>query len=157
MSNTIQITGNLGGDPELRFTPSGAAVATFTVADTPRRKNEQTGQWEDAGETLWLRCSVWRDKAEAVAEQLKRGDSVSVTGRLKQRSWDDKDGQKRTAVECDAFEVAKVVKATPSQRAPQPQSDPWAAPPAQSPSTWGGGGMADPEPPFVAPATEVWL
>jgi single-strand DNA-binding protein len=145
MSNTVQITGNLGGDPELRFTPNGAAVASFTVADTPRRKNEQ-GQWEDAGETLWLRCSVWREKAEAVAEQLKRGDTVSVTGRLKQRSWEDKDGSKRTVIECDAFEVAKVVKPAPAQRAPQQsQGDPWAAQSAAS-ASWGT--PADSEPPF---------
>ena len=147
MSNQIVITGNLGQDPELWFIPSGKAVCTISVGDTPRRKNEQTGQWEDAGDTLWLRCTIWREKAEAVAEQLKRGDAVTVIGRLKQRSWEDKDGGKRTVIECDAFDVAKVVKASPAQREQQPAGDPWATPaPAQGGSGWGR--PANDEPPF---------
>ena len=145
MSNHVTITGNLGSDPELRFTPSGAAVCTVSVGDTPRRKNEQTGQWEDAGETLWLRCSIWREAAEAVAELLRKGDRVTVVGRLKARSWDDKDGSKRSVIECDADSVAKVAKGQPAQRQQQaPASDPWAT---QAPAS-GWGRPADEEPPF---------
>jgi single-strand DNA-binding protein len=145
MSNHVTITGNLGQDPELRFTPNGAAVATVSVGDTPRRKNQQTQQWEDAGETLWLRVTFWRDIAEAVAEQLHKGDRVTVTGRLKQRSWDDKDGNKRTVIECDGDTIAKVVKAAPAQRQAPAQGDPWASQPAAS--GWGGPAATD-EPPF---------
>lgn len=153
MSNAVTITGNLGQDPELRFISSGAAVCTISVGDTPRRKNE-SGQWEDAGETLWLRCTIWRDAAEAVAEHLRKGDRVTVVGRLKARSWEDKDGSKRSVIECDADTVAKVVKAAPAARQQGASTaDPWA-----SPAPVGGGwgtAPADPEPPFVAPPCEV--
>ena len=163
MTNSVTITGNLGQDPELRFTSGGAAVCTISVGDTPRRKNDQ-GQWEDAGDTLWLRCTIWREKAEAVAEQLKRGDAVTVIGRLKQRSWEDKDGGKRTVIECDAFDVAKVVKAPPAQReqyAGQGADDPWAAQVNQGraqAAPQGGSGWGAPannEPPFAFPPVEV--
>ena len=120
MSNTpITVIGNLTADPELRFTPSGAAVANFTVASTPRKFNKQTNEFED-GETLFLRCSVWREAAENVAESLTRGVRVVVTGNLVSRSWEDKDsGQKRTVMEMQVDEVgpslryatAKVTKA----------------------------------------------
>ena len=87
----ITIVGNLTADPELRFTPSGAAVANFTVASTPRTFDRQTNEWKD-GEALFMRCSVWRDAAENVAESLTRGSRVVVTGRLKQRSFETKEG-----------------------------------------------------------------
>ena len=89
---TITVVGNLTADPELRFTPSGAAVANFTVASTPRRFNSQTNQWED-GEALFLRCSIWRDAAEHVAESLTRGSRVIVQGRLRQRSYETREGE----------------------------------------------------------------
>ena len=91
---TITLVGNLTADPELRFTPSGAAVANFTVASTPRTFDRQSNEWKD-GETLFMRCSVWRDAAENVAESLHRGTRVVVTGRLKSRSYDTKEGEKR--------------------------------------------------------------
>ena len=95
---TLTIIGNLTQDPELRFTPSGAAVANFTVASTPRTFDRQSNEWKD-GETLFMRCSVWREAAENVAESLQRGMRVVVTGRLVSRSWDDKEsGQKRSVM-----------------------------------------------------------
>lgn len=106
---TITVVGNLTADPELRFTPSGAAVANFTVASTPRRYNSQTGQWED-GEPLFMRCSIWRDYAEHVAESLTRGTHVIVQGRLKQRSFETRDGEKRTVVELDVDEIGPALR-----------------------------------------------
>ncbi|MFC7485563.1 single-stranded DNA-binding protein [Knoellia sp. CPCC 206453] len=105
----ITIVGNLTGDPELRFTPSGAAVANFTVASTPRTFDRQSNEWKD-GETLFMRCSVWRDAAENVAESLARGTRVIVTGRLKSRSYDTKEGEKRTVIELDVDEVGPSMK-----------------------------------------------
>ncbi len=115
---TITVVGNLTADPELRFTPSGAAVANFTVASTPRTFDRQSNEWKD-GETLFMRCSIWRDSAENVAESLHRGTRVIVTGRLKSRSYETKEGEKRTVIELDVDEVgpslryasAKVTKA----------------------------------------------
>ncbi|WP_137119598.1 single-stranded DNA-binding protein [Segeticoccus rhizosphaerae] len=104
----ITIIGNLTADPELRFTPSGAAVANFTVASTPRMFDRQSNEWKD-GETLFMRCSIWRDAAENVAESLQRGARVIVSGRLKQRSY-EKDGQQRTVVEMEADEVGPSLK-----------------------------------------------
>ncbi|WP_152185273.1 single-stranded DNA-binding protein [Segeticoccus rhizosphaerae] len=104
----ITIIGNLTADPELRFTPSGAAVANFTVASTPRMFDRQSNEWKD-GETLFMRCSIWRDAAENVAESLQRGTRVIVSGRLKQRSY-EKDGQQRTVVEMEADEVGPSLK-----------------------------------------------
>ncbi|HHY07914.1 MAG: single-stranded DNA-binding protein [Lawsonella sp.] len=106
---TITVVGNLTADPELRFTPSGAAVANFTVASTPRRYNSQSGQWED-GDPLFLRCSIWRDYAEHVAESLTRGTHVIVQGRLKQRSFETRDGEKRTVVELDVDEIGPSLR-----------------------------------------------
>lgn len=106
---TITVVGNLTADPELRFTPSGAAVANFTVASTPRRYNSQSGQWED-GDPLFLRCSIWRDYAEHVAESLTRGTHVIVQGRLKQRSFETRDGEKRTVVELDVDEIGPALR-----------------------------------------------
>lgn len=100
----ITVIGNLTDDPELRFTPSGAAVANFTVASTPRTLNRQTQQWED-GETLFLRCSIWRQAAENVAESLTRGTRVIVQGRLKARSYETREGEKRTVTELEVDEV----------------------------------------------------
>ena len=104
----ITIIGNITADPELRFTPSGAAVANFTVASTPRQFDRTSNEWKD-GDTLFMRCSVWRDAAENVAESLQRGTRVLVSGRLKQRSY-EKDGAKHTVVEMDVDEVGPSLK-----------------------------------------------
>jgi single-strand DNA-binding protein len=162
---TITVVGNLTADPELRFTQSGAAVASFTVASTPRTFDRQSGEWKD-GEALFLRCNVWRQVAENVAESLTRGSRVLVTGRLRQRSFETKEGEKRTVVELEVDEIgpslryatAKVNKVSrgdggggggfgggggqQSRGGGAPADDPWgSAPPASS------GGFAD-EPPF---------
>jgi single-strand DNA-binding protein len=105
----ITIIGNITGDPELRFTPSGAAVANFTVASTPRQFDRTSNEWKD-GETLFMRCSVWRDAAENVAESLQRGTRVLVQGRLKSRSYETKEGEKRTVIELDVEEVGPSLK-----------------------------------------------
>ena len=118
---TITVVGNLTADPELRFTPSGAAVANFTVASTPRIYDRQSGEWKD-GEALFLRCNIWREAAENVAESLTRGSRVIVQGRLKQRSFETREGEKRTVVEVEVDEIgpslryatAKVNKASRS-------------------------------------------
>ncbi|MFT4263255.1 MAG: single-stranded DNA-binding protein [Nocardioides sp.] len=174
----ITVVGNLVDDPELRFTPSGAAVANFRIASTPRTFNRQTNEWED-GDTLFLSCSIWRQAAENVAESLTRGTRVIVQGRLKSRSYEDREGQKRTVFEIDVEEVgpslrsatAKVTRAQRSggtgggygggQSAPSGQSapanDPWASPssgggrPASSAPAgdpWGAPGVGSDEPPF---------
>jgi single-strand DNA-binding protein len=117
----ITVIGNLTADPELRFTPSGAAVANFTVASTPRIFDRQTNEWKD-GEALFLRCNIWREAAENVAESLTRGSRVIVQGRLKQRSFETREGEKRTVVELEVDEIgpslryatAKVNKASRS-------------------------------------------
>jgi single-strand DNA-binding protein len=117
----ITVVGNLTADPELRFTPSGAAVANFTVASTPRIYDRQSGEWKD-GEALFLRCNIWREAAENVAESLTRGSRVIVSGRLKQRSFETREGEKRTVVEVEVDEIgpslryatAKVNKASRS-------------------------------------------
>ncbi|MBA3523016.1 MAG: single-stranded DNA-binding protein [Geodermatophilaceae bacterium] len=105
----ITVVGNLTADPELRFTPSGAAVANFTVASTPRTFDKNSNEWKD-GDALFLRCSIWRQAAENVAESLTRGARVVVTGRLKQRSFETKEGEKRTVVELDVDEVGPSLK-----------------------------------------------
>jgi single-strand DNA-binding protein len=105
----ITVVGNLTADPELRFTPSGAAVANFTVASTPRTFDKNSNEWKD-GEALFLRCSVWRQAAENVAESLHRGTAVIVQGRLKQRSYETKEGEKRTVYELDVDEVGPSLK-----------------------------------------------
>jgi len=156
---TITVIGNLTADPELRFTPSGAAVASFTVASTPRTFDKNSGEWKD-GEALFLRCSIWRQAAENVAESLTRGARVIVSGRLKQRSFETREGEKRTVIELDVDEVgpslkyatAKVNKVSRGTGGGggygggAPADDPWgSAPPAGGGG--GGGGFAD-EPPF---------
>ena len=150
---TITVVGNLTADPELRFTPSGAAVANFTVASTPRIYDRQSGDWKD-GEALFLRCNIWREAAENVAESLTRGSRVILTGRLKQRSFETKEGEKRTVVELDADEVgpslkyatAKVSKVSRGSERPSsgPADDPWGQPPPAP----AGQQFADDEPPF---------
>ena len=148
----ITVVGNLTDDPELRFTSSGAAVANFTVASTPRFFDKQTNDWKD-GDALFLRCSIWRQAAENVAESLNKGSRVIVQGRLKQRSYETREGERRTVYELDVDEVgpslryatAKVSKVTRSgggfgggaAPASAPAEDPWASAPP-----------ADDEPPF---------
>jgi single-strand DNA-binding protein len=170
----ITVVGNLVDDPELRFTPAGVAVAKFRVASTPRTFDRQANEWKD-GESLFLTCSVWRQAAENAAESLARGTRVIVQGRLKQRSYEDREGVKRTVYELDVDEVgvslaratAKVTKnpAGGGQRqagASNDAGDPWAsakpgngqqgggwgsAPPAQQQPAQQSAGYSD-EPPF---------
>jgi single-strand DNA-binding protein len=162
----ITLVGNLVGDPELRFTPSGNAVATFRVASTPRYLDRQTNEWKD-GESLFLTCNVWRQAAENVAESLQRGMRVLVQGRLKQRSYETKEGEKRTVFEVEVDDVgpslrnatAKVSKTSRSGGGfggggpagggaggfgGQPADDPWATPaPQGAPAgSWGGAGAS---------------
>src|SRR4029079_2773086 len=105
----ITVIGNLTADPELRFTPSGAAVATLAVSSTPRQFDRQTNEWKD-GEALFLRCNIWREAAENVAESLVRGSRVIVSGRLKQRSFETREGEKRTVVELEVDEIGPSLK-----------------------------------------------
>ena len=106
---TLTVVGNMVGDPELRFTPSGAAVANFTVASTPRSFDKQSNEWKD-GDTLFMRCSVWREAAENVAESLTKGMRVLVQGRLVQRSYETREGEKRTVVELQVDEVGPSLR-----------------------------------------------
>jgi single-strand DNA-binding protein len=106
---TITVVGNLTDDPELRFTPSGAAVAKFRVASTPRFMDKQTNEWKD-GEPLFLTCNVWRQAAEHVAESLQRGARVIVTGRLRQRSYETREGEKRTVMELEVDEIGPSLR-----------------------------------------------
>ncbi|HEU5449729.1 MAG TPA: single-stranded DNA-binding protein [Acidimicrobiia bacterium] len=175
----ITVVGNLTADPELRFTPSGAAVANFTVASTPRTFDRQSNEWKD-GEALFLNCSVWRQAAENAAESLQRGMRVVVQGRLKARSFETREGEKRTVFEIDVDEVgpslkyatAKVTKTTRSGGGQGGGGsfggdDPWASSGSQqgggqqgggSGGSWGGnqgggsyGGGQQP-----APANDPW-
>ncbi|ONM49001.1 single-stranded DNA-binding protein [Nocardia donostiensis] len=170
----ITVIGNLTADPELRFTPAGAAVANFTVASTPRIFDRNTNEWKD-GEALFLRCNIWREAAENVAESLTRGSRVIVSGRLKQRSFETREGEKRTVVELEVDEVgpslryatAKVNKTSRGgggggfgsggggnynansgggRSGQQAADDPWGSAPAAG--SFGGGGRMDDEPPF---------
>ncbi|HEV7167433.1 MAG TPA: single-stranded DNA-binding protein [Micrococcaceae bacterium] len=106
---TITVVGNLTNDPELRFTPSGSAVANFTIASTPRTFDRQSNEWKD-GETLFLRASVWREAAENVAESLTKGTRVIVNGRLKSRSYETKEGEKRTVMELEVDEIGPSLR-----------------------------------------------
>jgi single-strand DNA-binding protein len=166
---TITVVGNLTADPDLRFTPSGAAVANFTVASTPRVFDRQSNEWKD-GDALFLRCNIWREAAENVAESLTRGSRVIVTGRLRQRSFETREGEKRTVYEVEVDEVgpslryatAKINKVSrggggggfgggggmsapsgPSGASGPAAEDPWGSAPAS-----GSFGGADDEPPF---------
>ena len=163
---TITVIGNLTDDPELRFTPSGAAVAKFRIASTPRFLDKASGEWKD-GEPLFLSCNVWRQVAENVAESLQRGSRVIVSGRLRMRSYETKEGEKRTVIELEVDEIgpslryatAKVQRMSRSGGGGYGASggnssggggfaadDPWAtaAPAASS----GGGDNFNDEPPF---------
>lgn len=143
----VTVVGNLTTDPELRFTPSGAAVASFTVAANSRYMDRTTNEWKDS-DPVYLRCSVWRQYAENVAESLTKGTRVIVTGRLKQRSYETREGEKRTSYEIDAEEIgpalrnatAKVTRTARSgpgsfEGGTATADDPWASP---APGTWGG-------------------
>ena len=116
----ITIVGNLTADPEMRFTPSGAAVASFTVASTPRTFDRQAGEWKD-GETLFMRCSIWRDAAENVAESLTKGTRVIVQGRLVQRSYTTREGENRTVVEMQVDEIGPSLRYAKAQVTRQPR------------------------------------
>ena len=146
----ITVVGNLVGDPELKFTASGAAVANFTVASTPRSFDKQSQKFVD-GEALFMRCSVWREAAENIVESLTKGTRVIVSGRLKQRSYKTREGENRTVVELEVDEIGpslryatvKVNRAERSKGKPAVvQDDPWGSAPAQS------GFSADENPPF---------
>src|SRR6201746_653952 len=139
----ITVVGNLTGDPELRFTPSGAAVANFTIASTPRAFDKNSNEWKD-GDTLFLSCSIWRQAAENVAESLQKGMRVVAPGRLKKRSYETREGEKRTVVELDVEEVGPSLKYATAKVARVQRSgggggynsqggggdDPWASRPA---------------------------
>jgi single-strand DNA-binding protein len=139
MSNetTITVIGNLTNDPELRFTPSGSAVANFTVASTPRTFDKNSNEWKD-GESLFLRCSVWRESAENVAESLAKGMRVILSGDLKQRSYETKEGEKRTVIELEVQEIGPSLKYANAKvnrtqrnsggQSQRPAQDTWAAP-----------------------------
>jgi len=159
---TITVIGNLVGDPELRFTPSGAAVANFRIASTPRAFDKNTNEWKD-GDSLFLSCSVWRQAAENVAESLTKGTRVIVSGRLKQRSYETKEGEKRTVYEVEVEEIGPSLRYSSAKlnRNPRgggggggyggrdsggPPEDPWASA-APSGGADRGGGYSD-EPPF---------
>ena len=163
---TITIIGNLVDDPDLRFTPSGAAVANFRIASTPRTFDRQNNEWKD-GETLFMTCSVWRQAAENVAESLQRGTRVIVQGRLKSRSYETREGEKRTVFEIDVDEVgpslrsatAKVTRASrsgseggaanyASSSGGGTANDPWAT---STPAASSGGQTAASDP-WAAPA-----
>ena len=110
----ITIIGNLTADPEMRFTPSGAAVASFTIASTPRIFDRQTNEWKDA-ETLFMRCSIWREAAENVAESLAKGMRVIAQGRLQQRSYTTREGEQRTVVEMQVDEIGPSLRRAKAQ------------------------------------------
>ena len=169
MAGDTQITlvGNLTADPELRFTPSGAAVTNFTVASTPRTFDKQTSEWVD-GEAMFMSCSVWREAAENVAQSLTKGARVIVTGRLKSRTFEGKGGEKRTVLEVDVDEVGPALRyataqvtrtgrggnapRTPEVAAGAPRgagpgaADPWASPQQGQAAPWAQPSTA--EPPF---------
>ena len=169
---TITVIGNLTDDPELRFTPSGAAVAKFRVASTPRFLDRQSGEWKD-GEPLFLACNIWRDAAEHVAESLQRGTRVIVTGRLRQRSYETREGEKRTVIELEVDEIGPSLRYATAKVQKMARSgggggfgasgggnrtqggngggfeDPWAtAAPTSGSRSGGGNSNFDEEPPF---------
>ena len=152
---TLTITGNLTADPDLRFTTTGTAVATFTVAASPRVYDKDTGQWRD-GDTLFLRCTAWRDLADHVAESLTKGTRVIVTGRLRQRQYETTDGDKRTVYELEAeeagpslrFATARIAR-TIRDKVPHPaNADADAGQPVPVPAGNGAGSEHGDKPPF---------
>ncbi len=142
----ITLVGNLVDDPDLRFTPSGAAVANFRVASTPRFLDRQSGEWKD-GESLFLTCSVWRQAAENVAESLQKGMRVIVQGRLKQRSYETREGEKRTVFEIDVDEVGPSLRSATAKVTKTSRSGGGFG---QGGNTGGGGGQSDD--PWATPA-----
>jgi single-strand DNA-binding protein len=152
----VTVVGNLTNDPELRFTPSGAAVASFTVASSSRVLDKTTNEWKD-GDTVFMRCSVWRQYAENVAESLSKGTRVIVAGRLKQRTYETREGEKRTVVEMDVDDVGPALRYATAKvnkvareggsfgggGSSAPADDPWA-----SGGAGGAGGAGFDEPPF---------
>lgn len=129
---TTTVVGNLTADPDLRFTATGAAVANFTIASTPRSYDKQSGEWKD-GDPLFMRCSIWKEAAENVTESLSRGTRVIATGRLRQRSYETKEGEKRTTVELEVDEIGPALRYATARVSrnsrdsqPQKRSDPWA-------------------------------
>jgi len=166
---TITLVGNLTADPELRFTPSGAAVANFTVASTPRTFDRQTNEWRD-GDAMFINCAVWRQAAENVAESLQKGMRVIVQGRLKSRSYETREGERRTVFEIDVDEIGPALKyatakvsrnAAGSGGGSRPSSgggggfgeDPWAASGASQSSGQGGRPQQGSDP-WSAPQSE---
>jgi single-strand DNA-binding protein len=168
---TITVIGNLVDDPELRFTPSGAAVAKFRLASTPRTLDRASGEWKD-GEPLFLSCNMWRQMAENVAESLQKGSRVIVSGRLRQRSYETKEGEKRTVYELEVDEIGPSLRYATAKVQKMSRSgggggggygsgssgggsssgggggfsdDPWAT---AAPAGGSGGGNFDDEPPF---------
>lgn len=157
----INLVGNLVADPELRFTPSGVAAASVRLAITPRQRDSGSGEWRD-GETVWLNGTVWRQYAENVAESLRKGMRVMVIGRLKQRSYETREGEKRTVYEVDIDDIGPCLRNATAQvtrasrggstfegsgsPAPSTQSDPWGSPAQSGGDSWGGGAVD--EPPF---------
>ncbi|CAM4331700.1 single-stranded DNA-binding protein [Nocardia ninae] len=139
----ITVIGNLTADPELRFVPAGAAVANFTVASTPRVFDKNSNEWKD-GEALFLRCNVWREYAEHVAESLTKGARIIVTGRLKQRSY-EKDGEKRTTYELEVEEVGPALRYSTATVVKSSRDSSGIRDAAQN---TGGGGGFDAAPPF---------
>jgi single-strand DNA-binding protein len=148
--STYTITGNVVADPEMRYTAQGQPVCTFRVAETQRVKDAATGEWKD-GDSLFMTCTAWQQLAEHAAETLTRGMRVIVSGRLRQRSYETREGEKRTVYEVTVDEVgpslryatckvSKVVRSKPAGNGGQGEADPWASEPA-------GGGGSD-EPPF---------
>lgn len=153
----ITLIGNATADAELKFLPSGVAVTQVNVASTPRVFDRSTNEWRD-GETLFLRCNIWREQAENAAESIRKGTRVIVTGRLRQRSYETRDGEKRTVVEMEVDEIAvsvrfataKVTKipAGSARAAAVPVEDPWASAPTGGRDLVGAGVGAGDEPPF---------
>lgn len=141
----MTLVGNLTADPTIRYTTTGTAVANFTIASTPRHFDRQAGEYRD-GETLFLRANVWRDQAERVAESLTKGTRVIVQGRVRQRSFETKEGEKRTVVELEVDEVGPALRYATAQvnKASRRGSESS----AMSPSSWGTGSTFADEPPF---------
>ena len=146
----ITVIGNLTADPELRWTQSGAAVADFTVASTPRAYDRNAGEWRD-GDTLFMRCSVWRETAENVAESLRKGMRVIVQGRLTQRSYDTQQGERRTVVELQVDEVGPSLRRARAQ-VTRVQAQAASAPSASASASGGAAGWGQQE----APQHDPW-
>ena len=150
---SITITGNLTADPELRFTPSGAAVANFTVASTPRTFDKQANEWKD-GEAMFLNCSVWRQPAENVAETLSRGMRVIVQGRLKSRTYETKEGDKRTVFEVEVDEVGPCLRYATAKVTKVPSG--WSKPSGGHPNGTGNASSWDPKPAMAPQGVDPW-